>query len=471
MRKPLFATSAAAVALSLLVALVSYAPPSLATVQRTSSHLDASFMSRRTGVLSQRVAMAPGVVVVGAATVAANLVSVSSDGSTFVFKSSAGALGQLAPGKVMLLQGYTVGVVVSASHSGSRLTVTTRPAALTDIFKTANISFSQPIDFSHVFGTLSSSSDPADRMSALHPQVALKGAANPVIPDVGLSYSDKGPGDFSYGVSVSPTLSRLNWSVTGCVGASFLSGKTCAGSSTGLSMSADLSGYIARAKLSGDFDISNGRNVRSSFSFLSTGGVAITYQILDPAKGDFKLPVLRIPMSFDIPFAVAGVPMLLKVSFALLITVALSAKSSTVRGGEQLTYGGAEAVTESGGSDSPVPSAMKVAGSFLTSKPSVTLSSAAVEVASQMKVGFGPALAGANILGYGDVIVAIGQTTGSLVAGLPCSTFYLTVSGHAYMEAQVSIWTIASKPVDLFSKKYSDRVPSADGDLTRTRRP
>ena len=104
--------------------------------------------------------MAPGVVVVNVATVAADLVSVSSDGGTFVFKSPASTLSQLAPGKVMLLQGYTVAVVASVSRSGSRLTVTTRPAALTDIFKTANISFSQPTDFSNVFGTLSPGSPP-----------------------------------------------------------------------------------------------------------------------------------------------------------------------------------------------------------------------------------------------------------------------------------------------------------------------
>ena len=403
--------------------------------------------------------MAPGVVVVNAATVAANLVSVSSDGSTFVFKSSAGPLSQLTPGKVMLLQDYTAAVVVSASHSGSRLTVTTRPAAMTDLFKTADISFSQPIDFANVFGDLSagsSPSDPADRVTSLHPDLTLNGAGKPVVPAVGLSYSGKGPGDFSYGVSVFPSLSRLNWEVQGCVGASFLSGTTCAGSSTGLSMSATLSGYIAEADLSGDFDIANGRNVRSSFSFLSTGGVSITYQILDPSKGTFKLPVLRIPMSFNVPFAVAGVPMLLKVSFALLVTVALSSKNSTVRGGEKLTYGGAEAVTESGGSDSAASKILQIAGSFVTNKPSVTLSSAAIEVASQMKVGFGPGLAAANILGYGDVIVAIGQRTGTLVAGLPCSAFYLSVSGHAYMEAQVAIWKIASKPVTLFSKDYTD---------------
>jgi len=448
--------AAAAVALSLFVTLVAYAPPSVATVQHANT---AHLTNARAATLTPRVTMAPGVVVVNAATVAANLVSVSSDGSTFVFKSPAGALSQLAAGKVMLLQGYTAAVVVSVTRSGSRLTVTTRPAALTNIFKTADISFSQPIDFSNVFGDLSAGSlpsDPSSQVTPRHPQVALEGTAKPVLPAVGLSYSGKGPGDFSYGVSVYPSLSRLDWEVQGCVGASFLSGKTCAGTSTGLSMSATLSGYIAQASLSGDFDIANGRNVRSSFSFLSTGGVSITYQILDPSKGTFKLPVLRIPMSFNVPFAVAGVPMLLKVSFALLVNVALSSKNSTVRGGEKLTYGGAEAVTESGASDSAASKILQIAGSFVTNKSSVTLSSAAVEVASQMKVGFGPGLAAANILGYGDVIVAIGQRTGSLVAGLPCSAFYLSVSGHAYMEVQVAIWKIASKPVTLFSKDYTD---------------
>ena len=450
------------VTLSLFVALMAYAQPSLAIVQGNLGETHTSHLSTGTAELfSPRVAMAPGVVVVNAATVAADLVSASNDGSTFVFKNSAGVLGELAAGKVMLLQGYAVGVVVSVSHSGARLTVTTRPAALTDIFKTANISFSEPIDFNNVFGTLASGSapsDPAGRQRSLRPEVSLRDLGKPVVPDVGLSYVGRGSNDFSYRVSVTPTLSRLNWAVQGCVGASFISGQSCVPgkSAGGLTMEATLSGYIAEAKLSGGFDIVNGRNVRSEFSFLSSGGVAITYQILDPSKGDFKLPVFRIPMTFNVPFAVAGVPMLLKVSFALLVTVALSSKNSTVRGGEKLTYGGVESVTESGGSDSAASKAMKIAGSFITSKPSMTLSSAAVEVASQMKVGFGPGLQVANILGYGDVIVAIGQRTGTLVAGLPCSAFYLDVSGHAYMEAQVAVWRIASKPVELFSKDYTD---------------
>ncbi len=461
MQKPRSVLAGAAVTLSLFVALVAYAQPSVATAQHTVVHANARFSRARAGALTPRVAMAPGVVIVNAATVAANLLSTSSDGSTFVFKSAAGALSQLAAGKVMLLQGCAVAVVVSVSHTGSRLTVTTRPAALTDIFKTANISFSQPIDFGNAFGTLSPGappSDPVGRIASLNPEVALSGAGKPVVPDVGLSYVGKGSNDFSYRVSVTPTLSRLNWAVQGCVGASFISGQTCVPgkSAGGLTLEATLSGYIAKANLSGDFGIVNGRNVRSSFSFLSTGGVSITYQVLDPSKGDFKLPVLRIPMTFNVPFVVAGVPMLLKVSFALLVTVALSSKNSTVRGGEKLTYSGEESVTESGGSDSAASKLLKIAGSFVTSKPSVTLSSAAVEVASQMKVGFGPGLAVANILGYGDVIVAIGQRTGTLVAGLPCSAFYLDVSGHAYMEAQVAVWRIASKPVTLFSKEYTD---------------
>ncbi len=447
---------------SVFVTLVACVPPSVATVPLAARNGGAARLSRaRAGTVVARVALSPNVVTVNASTVASNLLSASSDGSTYVFKSASGSLSQLAPGKVMLLQGYAVAVVVSVSRSGSRLTVTTRPAALTDIFKTADLNFSEPIDFADAFGTLEPGSPPSEATSearADEPQVALAAAGKPVIPNVGLSYVGKGTNDFSYRISVSPTLSRLNWAIQGCVGASFITGQTCVPgkSAGGLTLEATLSGYIAKANLAGSFDIVNGRNLRSTFSFLSVGGVAITYQILDPGKNDFKLPVLRLPMSFNVPFAIAGVPMLLKVSFALLVNVALSSKNSTIQGGETLTYGGSESVTESGGSDSGATNPMSVKGSFVTNKPSVTLSSAAVEVASQMKVGFGPGLAAGNILGYGDVIVAIGQRTGTLVAGLPCSAFYLTVSGHAYMEAQVAVWRIASKPVELFSKSYTD---------------
>ena len=452
-----------AVALLLLPVQVAYAQPLVAAAQGTIRHADARHLTgARTDVISPQLTMAPNVVVVSAPTVSADLLSVSSDGSTFVFKSATGTLSHLAPGKVMLLQGYTAGVVVSVSRSGSRLTVVTQPAALTNIFQNADINFSQPIDFSNAFGALSPgtpiSSDLAQPAGTRRPDVTVRPAGDKV-PPVGLYYFGRGPGDFSYSVFASPSLSRLNWEIQTCVGAAVVIKTTsCNGGSsrTGLSIAATISGYIAKANLSGNFDIANGKNVRSSFSFLSVGGVTVTYQILDPNKGTYKLPVLRFPVSFNIPFVVAGIPMQLKISFAVLINVAMSSKNDTIHGGTTLTYNANESATESGAGDSAPQSLPKIVGSFLTSKPTITLGSAAIEIAAQMKVGFGPGIAVANILGYGDVIVALGQRTGSLVAGLPCSAFYLTVSGHAYMESQIAIWRITSKPVDLFSKSYSD---------------
>jgi hypothetical protein len=452
-----------AVALLLLPVQVAYAQPLVAAAQGTIRHADARHLTgARTDVISPQLTMAPNVVVVSAPTVSADLLSVSSDGSTFVFKSATGTLSHLAPGKVMLLQGYTAGVVVSVSRSGSRLTVVTQPAALTNIFQNADINFSQPIDFSNAFGALSPgtpiSSDLAQPAGTRRPDVTVRPAGDKV-PPVGLYYFGRGPGDFSYSVFASPSLSRLNWEIQTCVGAAVVIKTTsCNGGSsrTGLSIAATISGYIAKANLSGNFDIANGKNVRSSFSFLSVGGVTVTYQILDPNKGTYKLPVLRFPLSFNIPFVVAGIPMQLKISFAVLINVAMSSKNDTIHGGTTLTYNANESATESGAGDSAPQSLPKIVGSFLTSKPTITLGSAAIEIAAQMKVGFGPGIAVANILGYGDVIVALGQRTGSLVAGLPCSAFYLTVSGHAYMESQIAIWRITSKPVDLFSKSYSD---------------
>ena len=151
MQKPRSLVVASVAIVSVLLPLVGYVPPSVAAVSHTARTGGSGSLTRA------RLAtptLAPNVVTVSASTLAANLVGASSDGSTYVFKSSTGALGQLAPGKVMLLQGYAVAVVVSVSHSGSRLTVITRPAALTDIFKTADVNFSEPIDFADTFGTL-----------------------------------------------------------------------------------------------------------------------------------------------------------------------------------------------------------------------------------------------------------------------------------------------------------------------------
>ncbi|HXY44275.1 MAG TPA: hypothetical protein VEH29_08810 [Acidimicrobiales bacterium] len=412
-------------------------------------------------VLAPHTVLSSNVVLVSAATVAANLVSVSTDGSTYVFRSSSGPLGQLKPGKVMLLQGYSVGVVTAVKKSKTSLTVTTTPASLTQIFKTADLSYSQEIDFAKTFATLTpDTTDSATlRPAAASPNLAplVKG---PPDPKVALSFNGTGPGDFTYGISVTPSASKLEWSLTGCIGASFFPSKgTCAGGTgSGLVIDASLSGYISRGDVSGELDIANGTNVRSQYTFLSYGEVHFVYEILrgTSSKKDFKLPVLRLPISFDIPFTILGVPMLLKVQFALLMTVAVSAKNSVINGGAQFTYSGSEGATESGGSDSASPNAEKVAGQFITDKGSPTLSSAAVEVATQVKVGLGPGLSVASLLGYADVITALGQVTGSLVAGLPCSMFYLDVSGHAVLEAQIATLKVTSAVKQLFDKKYQD---------------
>ncbi|HEV8065305.1 MAG TPA: hypothetical protein VGP46_10760, partial [Acidimicrobiales bacterium] len=170
----------------------------------------------------------------------------------------------------------------------------------------------------------------------------------------------------------------------------------------------------------------------------------------------FNLPVLRIPIGFDIPFVVLGVPMLMKVEFAMLLKLYITSKQSIINGGVKFTYGGSEGVVQSGSSDTPAKNAETMKGEFLTTKGSPTPLSSALEFATQMKVGIGPGLAIANVLGYADVISALGQETGTTVAGLPCSKFYLDVSGHAYMEAQIAILKVTSTPVTLFDKKASD---------------
>jgi len=412
--------------------------------------------------VSSRAVLAPDVIVVTRAIVAANLVSVSTDGNTYVFKRAAGGLRHLKVGKVMLLQGYSVGVVSSLKKAKKTLTVTTTPASMTEIFKTADIDYSQHINFRKTFASLAAGtrdSAPARQGDSLGQDVTAAPAARPPDPKVGLSFTGTGPGDFTYGIAVTPSPAKLDWSITGCVGGSFLPSKgTCTKGGSGLAVDATLSGFISKAKVSGEFDIANGKDVHSSYTFLSLGGVKFVYEVLrgDTSAKKFTLPVLRIPITFDVPFTVLGVPMLLKVEFALLAKLYITSKQAIVNGGVKFTYGGSEGVTESGSSDSAAPNSESVKGKFITGKDSPTAESAALEFATQMKVGIGPGLSVANILGYADVITALGQETGTDVAGLPCSKFYLDVSGHAYLEAQIASLKVSSTPQTLFDKKASD---------------
>jgi hypothetical protein len=98
------------------------------------------------GTHTSGIQFSPMAVDVPASTVRSSLQSISPDGAVFSFSSSSGTLAKLQVGSIMLLEGTALRTVTAISHSGSRLVVTTGPAALTDLLTNGQLTWNTPVD-------------------------------------------------------------------------------------------------------------------------------------------------------------------------------------------------------------------------------------------------------------------------------------------------------------------------------------
>ena len=122
------------------------------------------------GSSNAQVTFTPNTVVVSPAQVRSSLVGVSADGSTYTFSGATGPLAKLAPGKVLLLEGFDAAQVTKVTRSGPKLVVVTTPASLPSLIQSGNIDVNTPPDFSGAFG----SDVTADPAASLAPASALR---------------------------------------------------------------------------------------------------------------------------------------------------------------------------------------------------------------------------------------------------------------------------------------------------------
>jgi hypothetical protein len=95
------------------------------------------------GSSNAQVTFTPNTVVVTPAQVRSSLVGVSADGSTYTFASASGPLATVAPGKILLLEGFDAAQVTKVMHSGTKLVVATTPASLPSLIQSGNIGYSR----------------------------------------------------------------------------------------------------------------------------------------------------------------------------------------------------------------------------------------------------------------------------------------------------------------------------------------
>jgi hypothetical protein len=430
------------------------------------------------------VTLSPRALVLSPSMVSSSLVAVSADGSTYTFSTDKGPLAQVAPGKVLLLEGRDAVVVTSVKRVGGKLIVGAAPASLTDVVSSGHIAVSGPPDTGAAIGVPLSTASFAGSTALSARSTALSAgstalSAGPSSPSArpqlagapaaltgSNTFSYKGTsGGFTYKVGFSGMPGGLKAVGEFCyqlVGSA--SGKSCG---NGLSISATLNGVFTWANEDLNLGVSGGSVSSGSFSISGmSSNLTLEYAVVrgaEPTVGA-KPPVLKIPFAFEAPLCgtplgCAGLPLYSKFQLALLITLGISAKDSTIQGGVQVTISGSGTVSGSkiGGVAGSVTNG-HVKGSFTTGT-ALTPGAAGVEVALQNKFGVGLGIKGINGLYYISAITAVGETTGSLVAGESCKAFVgsFTITGN--FEAQLFGFTVSSPAKDLFNKKASFKQP------------
>jgi hypothetical protein len=432
---------------------------------------------------SANVTFTPNTVAIAPSQVSSSLRSVSADGSTYTFSNSSGKLGDLAKGKVMLLEGFDAAVVTGVQHAGSSLVVSTAPAELSDIVQSGSIHVDAPPDYSDAFGTATSdaSADSSASTTGWSPTVgggpvghseAVLGAprlgamgrpeAMPhALAGHGWQYTGHDPTKkLTYSISLVASADGLQAYGGFCYssdGSGNVSG-TCGGP---VSLSGQLNGTVSWANAVSVIDVTKGQPPKGNFSLSGlTFKLHVTYTALrkDGTQISAKLPPFNLPFSFEMPVCpppafCGGVPLYTKNELSLLLTLGISSKDAVIRGGFTMLVSGPGSVVDQSGFKvlAGSSSSFHLSGQF-DPGTSVTLGASAVEVALQDKVSLGLGIKWLNAMFYIALIAAIGQVTGSEVASEFCQNFYadFTIKGGA--EVQLWIFKVPLVSVTLWTK-------------------
>jgi hypothetical protein len=385
-------------------------------------------------------------VVVPSSIVAQQLSNISADGNTFTFRSAAGPLASLAAGKVMLLQGKAVAVVTGVSRSGGALVVTTHQPTITDFIKSGTIHIKEPVTFAGA--TLAPEQEAP-------PEVTFKTTRLPAMGDsaVSLLRAKKAAhlagsyigslGPIAYDATLSPASGRYDFDITYKFNKNDLEGTI------------EAQGYVDSFDADLAVDVANDRVASSEFLATPfTGHVKVTWTLGRGATSHYtiKVPVFTLPFSLRWPFIFGGLPFFVKVTFQTTMTAAISAKNGIIQGGAELNYNGSGGGFTTGGALT-TKGAMQMADEFLSSAGTLTLAtSGAVLGFNAPKITFGIGLPTMlNGTAYLDVISALGQTTGSAVAGQSCSKYNFDFAVKAGVGAEL-IKSFSLPPKVIFSK-------------------
>lgn len=277
-------------------------------------------------------------VVVDPATIKNSIAGVSDDGMVFAFDDAATSVKTLEPGKVVLFSGVALRKVVAVHDVDGIVFVETEQAALTDAVKEGAIKWSYPLDFGKVAGywtypdgsrRVAHGTDPIG--SWLEAHSAMARAENDTGKWHGWDLENK----------VSRSSDRLDLDMK-------LSKEF-----EGMKLELQGVGFIQNFNMDADMQIHD--SAMNYFSYANrnmNGAVTFSWTASKKSSGaqglDAVDKLVKLPISYKVPFLVEGIPFVFEVSEALYIEPAFSGKNEISSGKFKFTYSGGQGFSVKG---------------------------------------------------------------------------------------------------------------------------
>ena len=274
------------------------------------------------------------------------LVSVSTDGSTLVFDRSLGAVPSLGVGDVLLIKGLLARKILAAETDGNETAVLTVPAALNEIVADGKISVQAPIRF----GRALASADPVKH--SIWEKIA-DGVATPAYAqsptEARRQQAEHGGVKDAYGNLVKAPYKALTsgWETDfhaepadGRLNIHLQMKKSLANAAAVITGD----GYLADFDFSSDIEVQHSTVEKMQATYKKmNGAMNFKWEIQTTAAGALVGNAkLKLPAVIEIPLYqyLAGLPLYLEVSSAVLIKPALNGEYEFSRGGFHVTYDG-----------------------------------------------------------------------------------------------------------------------------------
>lgn len=201
--------------------------------------------------------------------------------------------------------------------------------------------------------------------------------------------------------------------------------------------------------MNGVLAIKSGKLADAAAQFKKVNGrIAVSFigRFGKPGNGAVKVPVVNIPIAFNIPFPIGGLPFVIQVGSDFLVNVFLAGKNSSMKFDGTYAFSGSEgirtvngATSENGSMTGGEPQIQDSAGM----SPGVSGLVLGVQVP---RLGFGFGVLGMSSVAYFDVVNVLTMTNSAAVAiGMltpPCRRVSLSSVGHVGVSTNIVPWPI-----------------------------